>query len=419
MNHKQHKMNQKPSSGPAGLRQGNRRLAPLALALTAMLAGNVQADELDTLQFRVGESLQRDSNVFRLSDNVNPLGLVGRNERADTIAVTTLGAKFNKAYGLQRVELDAEAQNYNYQRFSRLNFTAMNYAAAWRWSLTPALHGNVTTDRREYLDKTADVQNAGAVNQRIDRSSLVDAEYEIGARWRAVGGFFDRSSRNSQPTTFFLDSTIKGAEAGARYVFREGDSVAYRFRSGRGNYLNQPTGLTTVRNFDDREHEVRLDWQLTGKNSVQARMSRLERTHDGLAARNFSGYLGEVNTNWLFTGKTSMSVGLLKDLGSYQTNNESYYDGYRLYVQPVYRATEKISARLRYEHGARNFKGALPGFAPSNRRDNLRFAALSLEYQALRSLTLAASLQRDLRTSNTPGFDYKSNSVLVSALFRF
>jgi hypothetical protein len=34
-------------------------------------------------------------------------------------------------------------------------------------------------------------------------------------------------------------------------------------------------------------------------------------------------------------------------------------------------------------------------------------------------LTLAASLQRDQRTSNTLGADYKNNSVFLSALFKF
>ncbi|MDB5964510.1 MAG: epsL, partial [Polaromonas sp.] len=292
-------------------------------------------------------------------------------------------------------------------------------AAAWRWSLTPALHGNVTTNRREFVDNTADVQNVGRVNHRTERNSLVDAEYELGARWRAVGGVFNRTSRNSQPATLELDNTVSGSEVGARYVFREGDAVAYRYRAGRGKYLNQPLAGPAARDFRDTEHEVRLDWQVTGRMSLQGRLARLDRRQDDLPVRNFSGYRGEVNSNWFFTGKTSVGLGVIKELEGYQTNNESYYDGYRLYVAPEYKATEKITARLRYEHGARTFKGALPGFVPSGRRDTLRLASLGVEYRALRSLTLTTTLQRDQRGSNTPGFDYKSNSLFVSALFTF
>ncbi|MDB5964713.1 MAG: epsL, partial [Polaromonas sp.] len=110
-----------------------RSRAPVAVALMLAFGTAAQADELDTLQFRVGESLQRDSNVFRLSDQANTQAITGRSERADTIAITTLGAKFNKQYGLQRVELDADFEDYRYQRYSNLSFTAVNYAAAWRW----------------------------------------------------------------------------------------------------------------------------------------------------------------------------------------------------------------------------------------------------------------------------------------------
>lgn len=377
------------------------------------------ADELDTLQFRVGETVQHDSNVFRLSDSANTLAVTGRNERADTIAVTTAGIKFNKAYGLQRVELDASFQDYRYQRYSNLSFTAATYTGALRWSITPAFHGNVTTDRREFVDNTADVQNIGRVNHRTERNSLVDAEYELGARWRAVGGFFNRNSRNSQPSTFILDSTVSGAEGGVRYVIREGDALAYRYREGRGNYLNQPILGVASRNFTDREHEFRADWQLTGRTTVQARLARLERTHEGLPSRNFSGYVGELNSTWFLTGKTSLSGGLIKELAAYQTNTESYYDGYRFFVGPTYKPTEKITLRARYEQGPRTFKGASTGFVPSGRRDSTRLVTLGVEYQALRSLKLAAALQRDQRTSNIPGFDYKSNSFFVSGLFSF
>ena len=399
-------------------RQFPLRPTCLSLALMAVFA-IAQADEPDTLQFRVGESIQSNSNVFRLSDSVNTQAVTGRNERADTIAVTTLGIKFNKAYSLQRFELDAEAQDYRYQRYSNISFTAANYAAAWRWSLTPALHGNVTTDRRDYVDNTADVQNIGRVNHRTERNSLADAEYELGARWRVLGGFFDRSSRNSQPATFILDNRVSGAEGGFKYVFRENDNVSYRYRSGRGNYLNQPLAAGASRDFNDREHEFRAQWQLTGSNFVQGRLSRFERRQDSQPARSFSGYRGEINSNWEFTGKTSLAAGLIKELDSYQTNLESYFDGYRVFVAPTYKATEKIAVKFRYEQGTRTFKGANVGFAPSGRRDSLRLASLGVEYQALRSLTLAAALQRDQRSSNIPGFDYRNNSVFVSGLFKF
>jgi exopolysaccharide biosynthesis operon protein EpsL len=177
-----------------------------------------------------------DSNVFRLSDSANAQALIGTPDRDDTVAVTTAGFKINKPYGLQRFELDAGVEDHHYSRFSYLDFTAVNYAAAWRWSFTPALHGNLTTDRSEYVDPYADVQARGQINRRTNRSTVFDAEYELDGAWRLVGGLFERTSSNSQPFTFEGDSKVHGGEAGVRYVYPSGTSMAYRFkRTARAN----------------------------------------------------------------------------------------------------------------------------------------------------------------------------------------
>jgi exopolysaccharide biosynthesis operon protein EpsL len=392
------------------------RPAPLVLALMAAFCATAHADELDTLQFKVGETVQHDSNIFRLSDAA-PLP-VSRSQRADTLAVTNVGVKFNKAYSLQRFELEAEASNYHYSKFSDLNFTAANYAAAWRWAATPKVHGNLTTSRREYVDYTVDVQQQGKVNHRTDTASLADAEYELGASWRVVGGVFDRRTRNSEPLAFVPQTTVRGAEAGFRYVFREGESLSYRYRTGHGDFYN-PSSVLSSSPIRDREHEFRADFLPTATTNVQARMSHFNREHTNVPSRDFSGWQGEVNAGWAVTGKTTLAGGFVKELNSYQTNVDNYYDGYRVFVAPVYKPSIKTAVKLRYDYGVRNFKGAPTGFVPSGRSDRIQLASLAFEYEPIRALSLAAGVQRDKRTSNVQFADYKSNSVFASALFRF
>lgn len=365
-----------------------------------------------TLQFRVGQSLLRDSNVFRSPEATR---------RSDTYGVTTLGVKLDKRYSLQRVELDVYAQDYRYQDFSELDFTALNYDAAWRWSVTPKLRGNLTADRREFVDNTADALigpgGISAVNRRTESALGLDAEYELGAAWRLVAGAFQRDLENTR-TTAEADSTVTGGEAGARYVFRAGHSLAYRFRSGDGEYRGQiAAGLP--KDFTDTEHEVRFEWAPTGRSTVQARLAHLDREHKGAPDRDFSGLTGRINANWLLTGKTQIDVGLIRELGSYQTASTNYYEGDRLYISPVWKPTEKTAVRLRLEQGNRNYKGAPAGQVASGRRDKTSLASLGLEWEALRSLTLAATVQRDRRTSNTSSAEYRANTVGVSALFRF
>lgn len=396
-----------------------RDLLLLPLALLGLCPAVAQADDLDTLQFRAGQSMLHDSNVFRLSDGANAQALLGTPERSDTVAVSTVGLKINKPYGMQRFEFDVGAEDYHYSRFSNLDFTATNYAAAWRWGFTPALHGNLTTDRREYVDNTADAQNSGQLSRRTARSTVFDAEYEIDGAWRLVGGVFDRSSISSLPDTFEGDTRITGTEAGVRYVYPSGTSMAYRLKRGEGEYPGRIPSPVAAGSFQDTEHEARLDWAPTGKTTVQARLSHLDRTHDGLAARDFSGMTGQLNATWAVTGKTRIMGGVIRELGSYQTTTASYYQGHRFFIAPTWKPTEKTAVRLRYDHGVRNYRGPLPGFAATGRRDTTQVASLAFDWQAFRALKLTASLQRDRRKSSEPGFDYRSNSVGVSALASF
>lgn len=393
----------------------HRTLLPIPLVLLGLFPLAARADNLDTLQFKAGQSVTHDSNVFRLSDSANAQAVIGTPDRDDTVAVTTAGFKIDKPYGLQRFELEAGLEDHHYSRFSYLDFTAVNYAAAWRWSFTPALHGNLTTDRSEYVDPYADVQPRGQINRRTNRSTVFDAEYELDGAWRLVGGVFERTSSNSQPFTFEGDSKVHGGEAGVRYVYPSGTSMAYRFRDGKGEYPGRVPSPVSAGNFTDREHEVRFDWAPTAKTTLRAKAAYFDRAHEGLSARDFSGFTGQLDANWAITAKTSLAGGVVRELGSYQTLNSSYYEGYRFFIAPTWKATEKTAVRLRYDHGARDFKGPLPGFAASNRRDTTNLLSLAVEWQALRALKLTASVQSDRRKSNEPGADYKSNSFGIAA----
>ncbi len=391
-------------------------LAPVlpALAQTApeLPPFSPPSDLPPTLQFRVGQSLVRDSNVFRSPEATR---------RSDTYGVTTLGVKLDKRYSLQRIELDVYAQDYRYQDFSELDFTGLNYDAAWRWSVTPKLRGNLTADRREFVDNTADVLvgpgGVGSVNRRTESSLGLDAEYELGAAWRLLGGAFQRDLENTRNTAE-ADSTVTGAELGAGYVWRSGNTVAYRLREGDGKYRGQ-VGAGLPQDFTDTEHEFRFQWTPTGQSTVQGRLAHLDREHTSAPDRDFSGLTGRVNANWVLTGKTQIDAGYIRELSSYQTTSTNYYEGDRLYISPVWKPTAKTALRLRFEEGSRNYKGAPVGQVASGRRDKTSLASLSMEWEALRALTVAATVQSDRRTSNTAGADYRANSVGLSALFKF
>jgi exopolysaccharide biosynthesis operon protein EpsL len=330
-----------------------------------------------------------------------------------------LGLKLDKHYGLQRFVLDVNAANYHYDRFSFLNFTAYNYAAAWHWSFTPELHGTLSTDRHEYIDYSADVQSSALINHRTDRSTVLDAEYDLGGAWHVVGGAYNQTSTSSATTVYEGDYRITGGDAGLRYVFPSGTSITYRFKSDRGQYTDLPPTTIYATDFSDRENEFKFDWAPTGRTTLGARVSYFERLNDGLAARNYSGIIGNLDGTYALTAKTSITAGFARNLYSYQTNTDSYFVQNSVYIAPVWKATEKTAVKLRLEHFLLNFNGPLPGYAPDGRQDQVNQASLSVEWQPLRSVKLIAALLRDVRTSNAYGFDYNSRGASITAVANF
>ena len=383
-----------------------------------ILGETVAGEEPKTLLIQASQAFQRDNNIFRLSEQSNTQALLGTTDRSDTVSTTTGGLRFNKAYSLQRFEAGFNVERYNYSRFSNLNFTAVNYAAAWRWSITPAFRGNLTTDRREFVDNLADVQGQGVVNRRTNRTTVLDGGYDIDGVWRVLGGVFKRDSKNSV-RTFEGDSTVSGAEVGVRYQLPYATALEYRYRNGSGEYENRFFGGLGGADFKDREHELRGEWRPGGRTTLQAKIAYLDRKHDTLPARDFSGVTGQLDWGYEFTGKTSAVAGIVRELGSYQTNNASYYQGTRVFIAPMWRATDKITLKARYDYGMRDFKGPLAGFVDTGRSDKIHLASVSAEYQALRALKLTTWAQQDKRTSNEAFADYKSTSVGVSALVSF
>ena len=383
-----------------------------------ILGQTVAGEEPKTLLIQASQAFQRDSNIFRLSDQSNTQALLGNSDRSDTVSTTTGGLRFNKAYSLQRFEAGFNVERYNYSRYSNLNFTAVNYAAAWRWAITPAFRGNLTTDRREFVDNLADVQGQGVVNRRTNRSTVLDAGYDIDGVWRVLGGVFTRDSKNSV-RTFEGDSTVTGAEVGVRYQMPYATALEYRYRNASGEYENRFFGGLGAADFKDREHELRGEWRPGGRSTLQAKIAHLDRKHDTLPARDFSGVTGQFDLGYEFTGKTSAVAGIVRELGSYQTNNASYYEGTRLFFSPMWKATDKITLKARYDYGMRDFKGPLPGFVDTGRKDKTHLASVSAEYQVLRALKLMTWVQQDRRTSNEAFADYKSTAIGVSALLSF
>src|SRR3954463_531002 len=129
-------------------RVARRRSTGAVCAVTAMFLCHVAvADEFDTVNVVVGDTLSHDSNVFRLPSSSPPPA--GFTSRSDVFNTHFVGLRLNKPYALQRFQADVTKSAIRYNNFSTLDSDTLNYRAAWLWALTPRLTGTLSTDQTQ------------------------------------------------------------------------------------------------------------------------------------------------------------------------------------------------------------------------------------------------------------------------------
>ena len=390
-----------------------RPLSWRAAALCIMFSSApAWAQVQDTFKFNAAYARQSDSNLFRLPAAANA---------AEQVGITSLGFNFNKAYSLQRFELNLSLIDYQYQNFSYLSFAAQNYNAAWRWSLTPRLRGNFTTVRNETLNSFADFQGFNQRNQRTNTNTRFDAAYEIDGPWRLLGGVSQSAQTNEQVLLAEGDFRSNAADLGLRYVLGSGSSLSYALKTATGSYLNRVLSPVSLLDdgFDQIDNELRLHWIISGNSSADISAAHIKRSHPNFAQRDFSGLNAAINLNWNMTGKSALTAGFARELASYQTGSANYTQTDRFSIGPVWQVSPKAVVRLRYDVAQRAYLGPPTGGVVAQRSDTTHDTSLSFDWQPYRYLTLSASLQNAMRTSNQAGLDYASNVATFSAQFTY
>ena len=184
---------------PLSLQPPSNRWWAIGGLLIAMLPLCVHAEGGKDLQLSAGLAVTHDNNLFRLSDSANTRAIIGRSSAAETTTVSTLGLNYAKSYSLQRVDIDVTFRKYDYQNFDYLNANTLNYRAAWEWAYTPHFHGTFSTSRAQALNSYLDTQSFRQRNERVDRTTRLDAAYELDARLRVIGGVASNARHNELP----------------------------------------------------------------------------------------------------------------------------------------------------------------------------------------------------------------------------
>lgn len=389
-----------PAGQPMATPMGGSMVVPMSPAASISqpfppVSASYSDTEREGFHPRAIAGVERDSNVTRAETG----------KISDTITQVGLGLRFNKRYGLQRVVLDGEYDHYDFDKLST-KYNTLNYAAAWYFALGNAIDGVASADRRQFRDVTIN-GGAGTINRRTERTELVEGRYKFGAAWRLLAGAQHFEAQSTDPTVSWDgDPNVNSARVGVQYESATGSTLTGRFRHGTGDYR---VGLAP--SFKDDETELVAHYVLSPKTSIDGRIAKFKRDHDGAPSRNFDGTVGSLSGTWDATPKTRLVAGYAHDLASYLGGTGGHQESDRYYIAPVWRATELTSVNFRLEHENRKFVDVSGSTTDVGRTDKFDVAAIGVDWQVRRTIGVSGQFRNERRSSSLTGFNYRANVV--------
>jgi exopolysaccharide biosynthesis operon protein EpsL len=384
-----------------------RPLTPLA-ALFMASAVMAQPQSTDAFQIRAGVGVEHDTNVLRQPTAVS-----------DTVGTASVGLRFDRRYSLQRFRADVEAATYRYQDRSELNYSTLNYNAAWDWSFTPRLHGVISADRKQYRETTADVlTGVNRVGRRTERRELAEGIYELGSAWRVLAGVAHTSAKSTEPNTWDASPDVRSAYVGAGYELGSGTSLTGRLRRGDGEYKDPSIGAASG-DFRENEADIVLKWPVTGKTHLEARLGHLDRSHSGAPQRDFSGMVGNATVNWEITGKTRLMAGVIRDLSATGLAIGGHVKSDRIWLQPVWKPTVQTAVNLRYERIKRSWRDIPIGSPDLGRHETIQNALVGFEWEPRPKIAVSATVRHERLKSNLTFSGYRATIYGIAGKLYF
>ena len=296
------------------------------------------------LRLNATGSVTHDSNLFRLSDVVDPATAIGSSDKADTIYRIGAGGSYELRQSRQKFILEGNLDDYKFQNFSNLDYVGYNAKSGWKWQVGNFWDGDLGLGRRRYLNSFTNVQSN--TKDLVDQNQIYGtANYHLHSRLRLTLDLSEYVNHHGAVSQQIYNSKTDNAAFTANWVTPAENTVGLQFRTANASYPNRQVILGNRVDNSSSEDELNLvaNWRVTGVSSFQARLGYTERKYDELATRNFSGVTWRLNYNWQPTGKLGFDFATWREIGEYQDVNSNYVQITGISLAPTLSLTPNVT----------------------------------------------------------------------------
>jgi exopolysaccharide biosynthesis operon protein EpsL len=371
----------------------------------------------DQLQLFVNETVNSDSNVFRLSKNQDPRTVIGTSHKSDLYTTTSVGFSVDAPVSLQRFQFGYNFNRTHYHRFSDLDNDGHDGRAAWLWQVGDRLNGQWGYTESQRLASFLDIQGTSANSVTIKRH-FGNATYMLTPRWELQAGVAEETWKNSNPSFQENDVDLSNAETSISYVSPSKNRIGLSLRQQDADF-RQPefiSGSPVVNDYKHRSLGVVTDWNITAKSHLNLRVDHANRDFDQSSRQDYSGNTFRAAYDWKATGKFTLNVVAQRDINTIDDNTTNLVLAKGIALNPTLDLTDKIRLSASYDYSNREY---LDDPVQPDRVDHVRTSTAAIFYRPARLFTVSLSGQHLKRSSNVFLGDTSYNLISLNARIAF
>ena len=267
--------------------------------------------------FGLAQSLQQQSNVYRLGDPQSlPLPL----SKDDTVLTSALLGGVDVGFGRQHLTANLNLRSSRFLRNAALNHSGSSLALAWEWSSAGHLSGRLSASADRGLAQFNNASGQIETAKNVQTLNQIDAEIAVGtvSLWPVDATLGLRQRRFSAAAYEGLAYDQTSASVGVKYRPSASLNLGVGLRHQRNEYPHFST--TTGGGFEaDAVYRNALDLtgflQYSGASFFNGRVSPTRSSASHEPANHFSGLTGSAAWTWLPTGRLKIQSVISRDSG--------------------------------------------------------------------------------------------------------